>query len=448
MSYLIIANIYLMLFYLFYRFFLSKETFFQLNRIYLISTAVLSFIIPLVQLDWLQQTFSTATVYAARNSLDAVTIGVQPDRMYETDASGGTIPWWIYVYVGGCCIQLVMLAYRYLTMKRRLGQQTKGDAYSFMRQVRVDSAQIGGQKIREHEVIHAQQLHTIDLLFMEVVIVFNWFNPAVYYLNKSMRLVHEYIADAAINHSQADKIAYAELLIARTFGVSPVLLANNFFNQSLIKSRVKMLFKSRSSRHALFKYALAMPLFIAMLIFSSTHVSEGATELQQIAMNTTDMRAFYKSVAQHVRYQQEAKQRGKQGYVEVAFEKQGNMVKSNVLRTIGYGQGEEVERALRSPNVMKDMPEGKNILRIQFVLERIEKKSDPKAPIIEESPTKKTGYTNLEDIVIVGYIVQAKDQGETTEKRFPPPKVVEVQDTDRKVADFNKVEIAPAFPGE
>src|SRR5690554_8018061 len=50
MNYLIWANIYLAVFYGFYWFFLRKETFFQLNRGYLLSSAILSFILPLLDL--------------------------------------------------------------------------------------------------------------------------------------------------------------------------------------------------------------------------------------------------------------------------------------------------------------------------------------------------------------------------------------------------------------
>ncbi len=48
-QYLMLVNIYLLLFYGFYALLLSRETFFQLNRIYLVAGAILSFFIPLIQ---------------------------------------------------------------------------------------------------------------------------------------------------------------------------------------------------------------------------------------------------------------------------------------------------------------------------------------------------------------------------------------------------------------
>src|ERR1700761_1628228 len=61
-QYLILVNIYLVLFYGFYVLLLRRETFFQLNRIYLVSASLLSFFIPLIQSDWVRDLFITQKV--------------------------------------------------------------------------------------------------------------------------------------------------------------------------------------------------------------------------------------------------------------------------------------------------------------------------------------------------------------------------------------------------
>ena len=63
-EYLILVNVYLLLFFGFYALLLKKETFFQLNRLYLVSAALLSFIIPLIQSSWVKSLFITQTVHA------------------------------------------------------------------------------------------------------------------------------------------------------------------------------------------------------------------------------------------------------------------------------------------------------------------------------------------------------------------------------------------------
>ena len=62
-QYLLLVNVYLVLFFGFYVLLLRKETFFQLNRIYLVSAALLSFFIPLIQSDWVKNLFITQTVH-------------------------------------------------------------------------------------------------------------------------------------------------------------------------------------------------------------------------------------------------------------------------------------------------------------------------------------------------------------------------------------------------
>ena len=61
-QYLLLVNVYLVLFYGFYVILLRKETFFQLNRIYLVCASALSFIIPLIQSGWVKNLFITREV--------------------------------------------------------------------------------------------------------------------------------------------------------------------------------------------------------------------------------------------------------------------------------------------------------------------------------------------------------------------------------------------------
>lgn len=477
MNYLIIGNIYLALFYAFYRLFLAKETFFQINRVYLIGSAFLAFVLPLVHLDWLQRIFESSSVFVARTSLDAVTVYANPQMPTEIHTTAAGLPWWLYVYIGGCCVQLLFLINRYVAIRRLLKENNLGDAYSFLGTIKVDNKQEGSDRVLEHERVHVRQRHSIDILFIELIRLFNWFNPVVYWFAKSVRLVHEYIADEAINKSYADKIAYAELLIGRTFAVSPATLANSFRNQSAIKNRITMLFKDKSTRPALFKYLLAMPLFIAMLVFSSAKVSDRAGDLTSLTiLSEPDIDTFYNLVAQKINYIKEARENQAQGIVDVAFEYQNGEIKSlKTSNTIGYTEDKEVERVFRLSEVKRVMPEGKYVLRIKFILWKVSPKElDP--PIV--SPAD---HELLKVITIVGY--PGTDQtSHTTESNVPPPppplrkkgvmkkesgneKDSEKQGNSARLAeeniasrqekskgtknveDFNKVEVPPMFPG-
>ena len=60
--YLLLVNFYLLLFFAFYALLLRRETFFQLNRIYLVAASILSFAIPVIQADWVKDLFITKQV--------------------------------------------------------------------------------------------------------------------------------------------------------------------------------------------------------------------------------------------------------------------------------------------------------------------------------------------------------------------------------------------------
>lgn len=446
MNYLIIANTYLVLFYIFYCLLLSKETFFQWNRIYLIGSTGLSFLLPMAHLDWLQDLFKTSTVMIARTNLDTVTIYGSPAQAEVTESGLLNLPVWMYFYATGCLVSTILLIRRAILLKKQLRTTKAGEAYSFMHIIHVDKTQEGCDAILNHEQVHANQYHTLDVLFFELVKVFSWFNPVVYYLSKSAKLTHEYIADEAVNKNNDEKIAYAELLISRTFSISSKLLANNFLDHSFVKSRVKMLFKDKSRRTASLKYLLIVPLFFCMLIFSSAKVSRVEELGGALSFNAEGSHAFYKLVGKNVLYMKAAKEKNIQGAVDIAFEKRGNdLIKTKVLNTIGYKQGEEVERVLHLSEVKNEMPEGKHILRIKFIMmdpekgESFERKTRPLAEL--------SGYKNLDDVVIVGYMPNKDSKKERDV--ISSVQVTAQQDTivDKNTQDFNKVDVQPQFPG-
>ncbi|QNL51212.1 energy transducer TonB [Olivibacter sp. SDN3] len=455
MNYLIIANIYLTLFGVFYWLFLSKETFFQINRWYLIGTVLLSFVLPLIQLTWLQEMFRTSTVVIARASIDAVAVYAEPKAEEEFRSFLSKIPFWLTVYMAGCAVQAFFTIRKVIALKRKLGMDNSGDAYSFLGSVKVDRDQDGASFVLQHEKVHVRQLHSLDILFAEAVKIFNWFNPMVYYWSKSVKLTHEYIADEAINKTAQERLAYAELLISKTFSIAPSALTNNFFNHSFIKSRIHMLFKNKSKRTALLKYTLAVPLFVGMLIFSSAKVSDVEGLSRVLSDNLQVKKSFYKSMGRNINYLQEAKENGAIGAVDIAFESEkGEVKQAKALKTIGFGIEKEVIRVLSLPEVQPDLPEGKHILRVNFKMMPVEEDRSRKEETKEDA-SRLEGYHNLDDLVIVGYAKQEASPKGRPEKENDTERVQlainrEDQDTVKSkedVSDYNLVDVPPSFPG-
>jgi hypothetical protein len=125
--------------------------------------------------------------------------------------------------------------------------------------------------IFKHELVHIKELHTLDLLFFELLRIVFWFNPLVYMYQNRIKELHEYIADAKAVKENG-KSAYYHSLLNQVFDVNNVSFTNTFFKKSLIKKRINMLQKTKSKQLNLIKYALVIPMVFGMLIYTSTEV--------------------------------------------------------------------------------------------------------------------------------------------------------------------------------
>ncbi|WP_419802005.1 TonB family protein [Mucilaginibacter sp.] len=277
--YLILANLYLALFYGFYLLFLRKETYFMLNRIYLVSAAILSFFIPMMQSEWVRNLFITQKV-------QQTIYYINPGFVYQVSPqinTGFTVAQvFTTVYWLVAMLLFARLFYRFFTLSRLMQQNESGQAFSFFGQIKVDDRLPEYEVVYQHESTHAAHLHSADVLLFEILTILNWFNPVIYFYQKAIKHNHEFMADKNAVGFGVDKSDYALLLLSQKMGVRPNLLVNSFFNQSLLKQRIMMLHKNPSKRSALLKYGLSAPLFGLMLVFTSATVSRQQT-IQKLA---------------------------------------------------------------------------------------------------------------------------------------------------------------------
>jgi len=269
--YLLLVNLYLLLFYGFYALLLRNETFFQLNRAYLVAGAFLSFVIPVIQANWIKQLFITQRVQQTIYSTIYPSELVYQARPAESfNLTIGQIL--AVIYIGGAVFLMGRFFFQLLSVKKIISNLETSAAFSFFNKVTIDDSLPGQQTIIDHEEVHVRQWHSADVLFIEAVMIINWFNPVVYFYRKAIKHVHEFIADKKAIEQGTSKTEYAYLLLSQTFGATPHQLTNNFFNRSLLKQRIIMLNKDESKRRKLLKYGLSAPLFMAMLILSSATV--------------------------------------------------------------------------------------------------------------------------------------------------------------------------------
>jgi TonB family protein len=268
-QYLLLVNLYLILFYSFYALLLRRETFFQLNRIYLVSSALLSFFIPLIQAGWVQNLFITQRVEYTIYSNPVIIHGFKP--VGNVPLNFGQL--FAGLYLAGVAFWAIKLTWQLITLNKIIKKPMQDAPCSFFKKIEVNEQDSGSHIINAHEQVHAKQWHSADVLIIEAVMIINWFNPVVYFYRRAIKHIHEFIADSEAIKTADSKAEYALLLLTQTFNAPQHQLVNHFFNKSLLKQRIIMLQKDRSQRIKLVKYGLSAPLFMLMLILSSATVN-------------------------------------------------------------------------------------------------------------------------------------------------------------------------------
>lgn len=273
-QYLLLANLYLVLFYGFYALLLRSETFFQLNRIYLVASVLLSFLIPLIHSNWVQDLFITQKVQYNLFVYSSPLMVYHFKPIEDSHITIGQLM--LYIYAAGAVIFAARFVWQLISLKKIIDQPGSTGPFSFFKSIRLGESS-DNHVIAAHEQVHSRQLHSADILLIEVLSVINWFNPVVYLYKLGVKHIHEFIADRQALKNGTDKMEYALLLLSQTFKTPAHQLVNPFFNHSLLKRRIIMLQKNRSQRAALLKYGLSAPLFALMLILSSATISKSRT---------------------------------------------------------------------------------------------------------------------------------------------------------------------------
>jgi len=134
--------------------------------------------------------------------------------------------------------------------------------YVFISQSLIKSK--GYDKMIEHEVEHVKQGHSLDVIILELLTVFQWFNPFMWMLNRAIRETHEFLADQAVLSKGVSRGEY-KLLLLNQFVGDQLVIANNF-NYSLIKKRIKMMSKIKSSKLAISKIVIGVLVAVALVI--------------------------------------------------------------------------------------------------------------------------------------------------------------------------------------
>ena len=285
-NFMLESGISLAIFALVYLLFLRKETFFVLNRIYLLGSVCFSILLPFIHFQVISEMPSvmldevTITAKGYQNLLQTVFV-------YSTNLSGAiekaiqSIGLIRFIYILGTAIFFLVFLYRLLQIAalimnneselnnglRIIKIDRDTTPFSFFNFVFISRNNENSQGMREmlaHEMEHVRQGHSYDVMILELITIFQWFNPFIWLLKRSIRENHEFLADNGVLKPEVSSAAYRMLLLNSAFTQQPVI-ANNF-NYSLIKIRIKMMTKIKSSKIAALKLSMGVIAIAVLLV--------------------------------------------------------------------------------------------------------------------------------------------------------------------------------------
>ncbi len=290
MDYLLKSSTILGLFYLFYKFVLQRETFFQSNRLFLLAGIFSALIIPLI----------VVPIYVEQTSTTAVLKGFVITENGTISEIQKTIDWLqilLIVYISGVLFFGGKFILSLISLSQLLISSTKekvGDFYfikndketspfSFFNYIVYNHKPFKQQELQQiiaHEKVHAYQWHSFDVLLSQIITIIFWFNPFSWLYKKELQQNLEFIADAISQEKTACEKSYQKLLLKTSIEKNPLALTNNFYN-SLIKKRILMLHKNKSKRTNQWKFALILPLIIAfVLTFNTEAIAQTETTVK------------------------------------------------------------------------------------------------------------------------------------------------------------------------
>ncbi|WHF52226.1 M56 family metallopeptidase [Chryseobacterium gotjawalense] len=258
--------------FLYYRLFLKDRTFHHYNRFYLLAAVLISLLLPLLKVSYFTLEVNS-NMYLLINRLQNLS---SPDNSNDD-----------FNYFQICAFLTGLVTFFFLTkltvglakihLFKKKYTKENFEGISFYQTDLVEapfsyfknlfwknSIAIHsdlGRQILKHEMVHIEQRHSWDKIFIEIITALFWFNPFIYLIKKEINLIHEYLADKkAVTNS--DTKAFAQMLLASHFSGKEFQATSPFLSSNL-KKRLTMLKKSKTK----FSYArriLALPLLFTL----------------------------------------------------------------------------------------------------------------------------------------------------------------------------------------
>ena len=416
-TYILKANVALVLFYLLYLAAFSNDTFLMARRYYFLFAMIFSLIFPAIFISGLENIFNLTT--SPQQVTPAVFIGETKTEILQDIPATMPIDWSSivkYIYATGVVIlaaRLLIQIGSILKIYRRSKHEVISgqrfacvpqeiNPFSFFNLVFIHPDLHSREELEQivlHEKTHVRQLHSIDTMLAELLCMLFWWNPASWLIRREMRINLEYLADHSVIDNGIANKTYQYHLLRMTNHEPAVRIATNF-NVSQLKKRIIMMNKTKTPMLELVKYALILPLAFTLItanscMSNSKEPANADEETTAIDLETIDPivetpkddsevfvvveeqplfpggnAAMMKFLGDNIKYPVEAQEKGLEGRVILNFvvEKDGALTDIQIVRGVDPLLDNEAARVIKSmPNWEPGKQRGE-VVRVRFTL--------------------------------------------------------------------------------
>ncbi len=282
-------------FYLFYRLLLAHETLHRLNRLVLLGTAVVSMVLPLCVIT------VHRTVLVPVTSMETEETALAPSTMVAGEAAAE--PVWptvlgVVFFLGVALVLLKtilsVVKVCILIHKSELHPQPDGITlavcsqdlapFSWMHYIVLSRRDYDSPDaaILAHERAHIRLKHSWDVMLVDLLTAWQWFNPAMWQLRADLRSIHEFEADAAVLSQGIDARQYQYLLVRKAMATGGYSVVNSI-GHSTLKKRINMMLKHKSNAFSALKVLYVIPLVMAALAVNARSVTDFSYVEEKVA---------------------------------------------------------------------------------------------------------------------------------------------------------------------
>jgi bla regulator protein blaR1 len=264
---------------------LEKAKMARFNRFYLIISLIASLIIPAITFT------SEITVFPAVEEIQEGAITFDESRVIATgNLKNASVNWSSILLITYLAVVFLLLLrfvinlYRILSLAKRNKRisfpwyslvllKKPTIPFSFFRFIFIGEEDYLERRtepeVLHHELCHVEQYHSIDIMFIELLSVFVWFNPLVFLYRRAVQLNHEFLADDAVVLQFGDPVGYQLLLLEKVCPGSSGYSVTSPFNYKITQKRLTMITHYSSDRHKVIRFLALVPITAAAILFFS-----------------------------------------------------------------------------------------------------------------------------------------------------------------------------------